>query len=218
MNQQSMMAAVKENPTQKIYSELQFAYDFFNRELFESKLPGCLITLQRDPRSVGYFSSNRFRHRDQNSVTDEIAMNPAYFYDHSVFRTLSTLVHEMVHLQQYHFGRPSRGSYHNKKWAEMMEAVGLIASTTGEPGGNKVGQRVSHYIEDSGRFDKACQKLLSQGFTIRWGDPYKSAKRRRRQTRKKYICPECKLNAWAKDNAVLMCGSCQLIMTESLTL
>lgn len=210
------MASVKENPTQAIYSEFQFAYDFFNRELFESKLPGCLITLQRNPRFVGYFSSNRFRHREQNSATDEIAMNPSCFHDNSIRCTLSTLIHEMVHLQQYHFGRPSRRGYHNKEWAKMMEAVGLIASTTGQPGGNKVGQRVSHYIEVNGRFDRACQKLLAQGFTISWGDPYKSAKRRKRQTRKKYTCPECKLNAWAKDNAMLMCGSCQLNMTKSL--
>ena len=27
------------------------------------------------------------------------------------------LVHEMAHLQQHHFGKPSRMSYHNKEWA-----------------------------------------------------------------------------------------------------
>jgi hypothetical protein len=32
------------------------------------------------------------------------------------------------HLQQYHFGKPSRNAYHNEKWAAMIEAVGLVPS------------------------------------------------------------------------------------------
>jgi hypothetical protein len=32
-------------------------------------------------------------------------------------RSLSTLVHEMAHLQQNHFGKSSRTGYHNKEWA-----------------------------------------------------------------------------------------------------
>src|SRR5262245_14971271 len=34
---------------------------------------------------------------------------------------LSTLVHEMVHGEQHHYGKPSRGGYHNKQWADWME-------------------------------------------------------------------------------------------------
>lgn len=35
-------------PTQETYDELQRAYEFFNQRLFESALPPCLITLQRE--------------------------------------------------------------------------------------------------------------------------------------------------------------------------
>jgi hypothetical protein len=39
----------------------------------------------------------------------------------------------MVHLWQHHHGKPSRTGYHNKEWATMMKAVGLIPSDTAAP-------------------------------------------------------------------------------------
>ena len=47
-------------PTAKTYSELQVAYDTFNAALFDSALPPCLLTLQREKRTYGYFSARRF--------------------------------------------------------------------------------------------------------------------------------------------------------------
>ena len=40
----------------------------------------------------------------------------------------------MTHLEQAHFGKPSRNGYHNKEWADLMERVGLMPSDTGAPG------------------------------------------------------------------------------------
>jgi hypothetical protein len=65
-------------PTRDTYSELQQAYEHFNQRLFEDSLPHCLITLQREKRTCGYFSAARFASLD-GSTTDEIALNPAYF-------------------------------------------------------------------------------------------------------------------------------------------
>jgi hypothetical protein len=47
-------------PTTDTYTELLQAYDFFNVALFEGMLPSCLITLQREKHTCGYFSSGRF--------------------------------------------------------------------------------------------------------------------------------------------------------------
>jgi hypothetical protein len=79
-----------------------------------------------------------------------------YFRERSNEQSLSTLVHEMTHLDQRHFGKPSRAGYHNKEWAKLMRDVGLIPSDTGAPGDKEVGQRVSHYIEAGGRFERTC--------------------------------------------------------------
>ena len=39
--------------------------------------------------------------------------------------SMGTLVHEMVHFWQQEFGTPSRRGYHNREWADKMEALGL---------------------------------------------------------------------------------------------
>jgi hypothetical protein len=70
-------------------------------------------------------------------------------------------VHEMVHHWQAHRGDPRRGRYHNHEWADRMEARGLMPSHTGEPGGRRVGQRVTHYIIAGGRFEQVCDDLLA---------------------------------------------------------
>ncbi|HEJ2435628.1 TPA: SprT-like domain-containing protein [Pseudomonas aeruginosa] len=92
-------------PTEEAYAELQAAYDFYNDHLFASqeRLPACLITYQREKRTMGYFSQARFIRRD-GIKADEIAMNPDYFAVIPLVEILQTLVHEMVHLWQYHFG------------------------------------------------------------------------------------------------------------------
>jgi len=94
------------SPTAQAYAELQAAFDHYNRELFGGELPPCLITMQREKRTYGYFSSERFVHRHDRSKTDEIAINPSYFAVVPLLEVLQTLVHEMVHAWQFHFGKP----------------------------------------------------------------------------------------------------------------
>lgn len=68
-----------DTPTSQAYAELQRAFDFYNDELFDGALPPCLITMQRKHLTFGYFSSERFVHRDNLRKTDAIAMNPSFF-------------------------------------------------------------------------------------------------------------------------------------------
>ncbi|HHK1716936.1 TPA: SprT-like domain-containing protein [Pseudomonas aeruginosa] len=165
-------------PTEEAYEELQAAYDYYNDHLFEALLPPCLITFQREKRSMGYFSKSRFIRRD-GVQTDEIAMNPDFFAVVPLVEILQTLVHEMAHLWQAHFGTPSRACYHNREWALKMERIGLMPSDTGQPGGKKVGQSMNDYVILGGRFDKVTRQLLERGFAISWMDrypsPYRSA-------------------------------------------
>ena len=146
-------------PTTETYSELQQAYDAFNQALFDGILPNCLITLQREKHTCGYFSSGRFASVD-GKLTDEIAINPSYFAVTPIIEVLQTLVHEMAHLWQYHFGNPGRGRYHNKEWADKMESIGLMPSSTGKPGGAKTGDCMADYAIEGGLFLQSCNCLL----------------------------------------------------------
>ena len=199
--------------TAEQYSNLDQAYDYFNRELFDSELPDCMITLHRKANTAGYYAHERFQARDGDALVAEIALNPDAFEGRSDEVILSTLVHEMAHCWQFFLGNPSRRAYHNKEWAAKMEAVGLMPSSTGEPGGSRVGQKMTHYIISGGRFDVAVKALLKSGFAVKWGSqPWE--KKPRDTSKVKYACDECGLNAWAKAGCSLVCGDCGKIMEE----
>jgi predicted SprT family Zn-dependent metalloprotease len=172
--------------------------------------------MQRHRGAYGYFAPERFGSRDGATITDEIALNPQHFAGRSAKKTLSTLVHEMVHLWHQHFGKPSRTGYHNKEWATKMKMVGLHPSSTGEPGGKETGQKVSHYIVEGGPYDVAFAELEKQGIGELLGDRWnesddaKKARAAKAKSKTKYECEGCSLNAWAKPEAALMCGDCDL--------
>jgi len=147
------------------------AYDHFNEALFENILPYCLITLQREKHTMGYFSRDRFANRSGRK-TDEIALNPSYFAVCGVDEALQTLVHEMCHLWQYHFGKPGRGRYHNKEWADFMESIGLMPSDTGALGGRRTGDKIDDYIIPGGSMEAAIVSLKAKGFELQWMDRF----------------------------------------------
>lgn len=225
-------------PTQETYEAFQQAYDHFNWQLFDALLPGCLITLQRKSRSRGFFAPGRFIRGDETRC-DEIAMNPMHFQARSTEETLSTLVHEMVHLWQHHYGSPGRGRYHNRQWAEKMKSLGLHPSDTGGPDGREIGDQMSHYIIDGGPFDQQAKQLINAGFAITWQDSppevqidgdgsedpdsggasrgplAPNRKGSKSGKRVKYSCPACGLNAWSRHGAQFICGEDKLTMAPS---
>ena len=123
---------------------------------------------------------------------------------------LSTLAHEMAHVWQQAHGTPPRRSYHDRQWAAKMHEIGLHPSSTGEPGGKETGQKVSHYILPGGAYARAYAKLQATGFLLRWQSAPESqqARAKKKASKTKFTCPDCGQNAWAKPDALLICGDC----------
>jgi hypothetical protein len=189
---------------------LQRAYDHFNEALFDGLLPDCLITLSNEMRSAyGYYRNHPFTNTKKNDQsTDEISLNPFTFSGRTDREIYSTLVHEMVHLWQHHFGVDNKKTHHDKEWATKMEAIGLMPSSTGAPGGKRTGRRVSHYIIEGGMFDLADKKFKG---VIAWrGAPQVVVKKGSKRT--KYTCPGCDTNAYGKADLYLVCGDCNEMM------
>jgi ribosomal protein S27AE len=199
--------------TMQEYQTLDGAYKFFNKKLFASTLPECLIVMQRKgKRNLGYFHPNRFTHRfEKNKHTDEIALNPDNFLGQSDADILSVLAHEMVHLWQQHFDKPPRGGYHDKRWGRKMEQIGLMPSNTGKPGGKRTGQQMMHHVIPEGPFDRACKEFLASGKKLHWNS-FPISNPKKPQSKKKFSCPDCGQNAWAKPTAKLICGNCDVSM------
>jgi len=215
-------------PTVETYSSLQVAFDFFNVELFDGRLPEVLITLQRSKRSYGHYGADRFQARLAEAAPPkspssnlpeqkpgvvgnpiaELNLNPEHFGTRTERAILSTLVHEMVHARQHAEGKPSRSGYHNAQWADMMDEVGLTPSSTGEPGGKRVGDRVSHVIVEGGPFARAFARLKESGWRLAWARAPEEPGDKKPPTRLKFTCESCGMAAWAKATAHLVCGDC----------
>ena len=157
------------SPTASFYLALQNAFDHFNTELFDGKLPHCLMTLRSASRVYGYHHAGRFISLKGEQI-DELGLHPGFFTMRPIESVLSTMVHEMVHHWQENLGTPSPSNAHNQEWAKKMEALGLMPSDTGLPGGKRTGRSVSHYIIPDGKFLPSCRKLVDGGFVIPWFD------------------------------------------------
>lgn len=192
--------------TKEIYSELTKAYDYFNDTLFNGKLPRCIIVMQRKRGAAGYFWGKKWENHDEEHA-DELALNPDVLRSATVIDTLDTLVHEMCHVEQFHFGTPSRNGYHNKEWGTMMHAVGLIPSDTGKEGGKATGQRMTDYPEEGGLFMLAAEAFIESGFNLDWfsnAAPKAAAKK----NKTKFTCLDCDAHAWGKPELNITCGDC----------
>lgn len=197
------------NPTNDTYKTLTVAYDFFNKELFSGKLPNCMITMQRKSKARGYFSPERFETRKKETfAVHEIALNPSHFKDRSDEDIISTLVHEMTHLWQEEFGQHNpRRNYHNMEWAEKMAEHGLTPSNTGEEGGRKTGQSMTHFIAKDGKYSELIKKFFQTNSPLNYQDkPLITLGGKAGKSKTKYTCPKCATNAWGKPNLLITCG------------
>ena len=230
-------------PTVEAYEALERAFDYFNVHLFVRtfgiELPHVMLTMPKHKRCMGYFQKNSWnRARDQRTCASEIALNPKFFA--SQIEVCQTLVHEMVHLAQAVypkvFGSPSKRGYHNDMFAKTMITLGLMPSTTGKPGGKKTGVGMSDYVLDGGLFVCSYEQFVELGYEIRWSSMLVTSngqasandgqtpadnvnqddreREQKKQSKTKFSCAVCGLNAWAKPQAKLGCVVCTTVMQK----
>lgn len=230
-------------PTIQACAELQYAVNHFNDAFWDGQVPNPILTYTNMANCLGYFAPDKFQ-RSDGLVVSAIALNSAYLAVRPIELSLSTLVHELVHAWRHYLGPPNRkgskgkGGYHDTVWANEMERIGLMPTSTGLPGGKRTGYRVTHFIIKDGLFDLACQELLDSGFQISWADRIvrtnssdggdgsggadtaNATAKARKRDRIKFTCSNsaCGLNAWAKPSALLICGHCRTPMHPADTL
>ena len=204
-----------QTPTAETYEGLDRAFNHFNDRLFENRLPPVLFTLRAGRKAHGYFWAEQFTHRADGDTTHEIALNPATM-DRTLEAVLSTLVHEMTHLEQQEYGKPGKKGHHNKEWVRLMERVGLIPSNTGQPGGKQTGRQMTHYIDHEGPFIDALEELKATGFDLPYFTKPRDASSAKKKdlSKLKHTCPCCEAKAWAKQGSSIICGDCDERMLE----
>jgi predicted SprT family Zn-dependent metalloprotease len=215
--------------TEAQFSNLNKAFDYFNKALFGGTLPPCILNFSRKRNTHGFFSYQRWKERGKKDFdTHEISLTPTTLYREPIL-VYSTLVHEQCHLWQYEFGKPSRNGYHNKEWANKMIEVGLMPTDTGQKGGKITGQSMTHYVVKGGAYEKVFEKMPKEfilpftsldadlmksyltGTTGKSGG--KSTKGKpslpptKGKNKEKYTCP-CGFNVWGKAKLNLKCEDC----------
>ncbi len=234
------MEQYQDKPTLRFYGLFLYIFDHFNGHLFNSELKDVVITVTRKKNVFGhYIFKNWFVVEGKKTVeesdavgTDEIALNPAMFTKFPLIEICQTIVHEMCHAWQAHYGNPSRPGYHNKEWAEKMMAIGLMPSHNGKEGGKTTGQHMADYPIPESPFMTAAEELLTgevfTGLYIEANPPLEALMNSgdipttfdeikdfvialpdpgpKRQTRAKYSCG-CS-NVWGTFGLDLSCNLC----------
>lgn len=154
--------STSKNPTLDFYGHLDAAFVFFNDRLFEGSLPKIMFELTNKKQVAGLFKAASWQATDGVFV-HSIAINPQIIVQSTPLVIYITLVKEMVHLWQNTYGEASRPGYHNSEWAEKIESIGLMPSSTGLPNGKKVGQKMSCYLIAGGAFESAAVDFFLQG-------------------------------------------------------
>lgn len=191
-----------QTPSTETYAGLERAFNHFNERLFDNRLPPVMFTLTRRRGAHGYFWAEQFKHRDGDS-THEIALNPNTM-DRNIEAVLSTLVHEMTHLEQQEYGKPGKNGHHNAEWAQLMLRVGL---TPTDGSGKMTGRKITHTIDEGGPFDVALSELMP--FDIPYfTQPREAGAKKKDLSKVKHQCPSCEARAWAKLGSRLVCGDC----------
>ncbi len=220
------------------FKTLDDLYSYYNKMLFDSRLPECILNMSRKTKTAGFFAAKRWRNTGETGgYVHEISLTPEGL-SVPVKEWHATLVHEMCHLWQYELGNPSRSGYHNKEWAAKMEAIGLMPSSTGKPGGKKTGQDMADYPIAGGLFEEAFNALDQQdldSFRLKYlpsmteyvlpgtegseegeegetetGEEVKEGKSGKKT---KYIC-SCGNKVWGKPGLLLKCLECDSDFTE----
>lgn len=210
----NIVMAQKKTPSEILHASFHRAYNHFNRELFDNRLPkDVVIILHRKRNALGYFWANQWSERGSDANgTHEIAMNPSEFRGRSNEDILSTLVHEMCHLQQQVEGKPSRNGYHNAQWANMMLAVGLIPVNVGNSGGKMTGLKVSHKVQPDGRFQESFRRVKGIDLPVEAIPQARRGLMPPKPRKVKFTCPECAQEASALPDTKLKCGVCDVNM------
>lgn len=195
----------KQTPTTQQFTAFERMFNHFNGALFHNRLKAPLLNFSRKAKAEGFFAPDRWGRAE--TKTHEISINPTVISRMTALQIAQTLVHEMVHLWQQDFGTPSRSGYHNTEWASKMDEVGLTPSSTGKPGGARVGQRMSDFVTDGGAFARAFESMPRDcHLPLACFETKKARVLAAKKLKSSYVCACAKV--WGRPGLHLNCWDC----------
>lgn len=195
----------------EMQAALQAAFNAINRDFYGGELEKVIITVKEGKKKAAFGWIETAKNWKQNGIDrHEINISADYIGERTVAQTITTLMHEMVHLYNLQNGikdTTRSGLYHNKKFKETAEAHGLKVEQASDIGWSltTATPQTEKWISDNvpikqfGVYKQVAEK-----------DPKGGGKSK--QSSRKYICPKCGLIARLTKEAAIKCVDCDKVM------
>lgn len=190
-----------------------------NQDKFNGELETPIITIQSTPRAYGHVTCGKvWKRKESNAYELNIG---AGTLDRPIENVVSTLLHEMVHIYNLmnNIQDCSRGNtYHNKKFKEKAESVGLhidydsrIGWSITSPTEELIDYIIEHDWTDIMINRMENSRLPISGVGGKSGNDDDKPTKRPSSTRK-YICPCCNMSVRATKTVRIKCIDCDKVM------
>lgn len=198
-------------------------YNKINQDKFNGELPTPIITVQSTPRAHGHCSMYQIWMRKQDGAYElNIAMERL---GEPIEEIIKTLMHEMIHIycREKEIKETSRGTqYHNKKFKEEAERIGMTCEYTGTTyGWNTITSNMElEYAIKNEWSEFKIQRTISRKIGFSGGpesDPDSSpaAEEKKGESHiRKYQCTICGNSVRASKKLKVICGECFKLMEE----
>lgn len=202
------MARVRKITTMaELQAALQAAFNAINRDFYGGELEKVIITVKegRKEGTLGTFCTAK-EWIQNGKARHEINISANYIGQRTVVQTITTLMHEMVHL--YNFQNSIKdtsrsGLYHNKKFKQTAEAHGLEIQFADD-----IGWSLTTPTKQTAKWIAENIPIKSFGVYKQVADKASSGKINTKQSMVKKVCPCCGNIARVTSEYKLICGEC----------
>lgn len=200
------MARTKKITTMaEMQAALQAAFNAINRDFYNNELEKVIITVKegRKEGTLGTFCTAKDWVQN-GKERHEINISANYIGARTVEQTITTLMHEMVHL--YNFQNEVKdtsraGVYHNKKFKQTAEDHGLHVDFS-----DQIGWSLTTPAETTKKWIK--DNIPIKAFGIYKQVEEREGKSKSKQSMVKKVCPCCGNIARVTSEFKLICGEC----------
>lgn len=210
-----------DNPTSKLLKAIVKPADYFNQQIFSDILPPLIFRLSENPKRLAFYKPNAWKD-DNEIVYSEISFHKHLFYFETIEIMKVVVRMQICHLQ-YSFGKPGLGHYYNFQFVQLMRAVGLACAPKNRKG--STGRQMEDSIIPGGLFERKFFEMPGnlkipfvpvdeENAMVQPPDFNTRSICATNKNKKKYCCPSCSLNAWAKPSVELTCKKCQRDLIE----
>ena len=216
--------------TSQACAYLEKIYTTLNHDKFDGELETPIITIQSSISTYGHVTVSKVW---KNVDVTQYELNvSAEYVDRPIKNVVSTLLHEMTHIYNLMHGiqdTSRNGQYHNKRFKEKAESVGLVISHDERNGWSHTqpSEELTVYIQEkkwkditlvrsNGVYIPSDPEDESQGDSESSGSSEDGRKIRKPSSTRKYICPACGQSIRATKVVNIICGDCNTKMLSEL--